>query len=120
MTWLAAIVLIALAAGSLRFWDFKITFGVLLGGALSFANLYWLKISIVSLLDKAAEGKKPSFNAAFYVLRYAIIALTVFAAVSFNAVSVAATLVGLLSFAFAILLEAFIQVYFIIVNREED
>ena len=120
MLWLTAIVLALLVGASLTFGDWHITLGLLLGGVLSFLNLYWLKISVESLLGKAVEGKRPRFIGAFFVLRYVIIGLTIAAAVSFNLVSVAATMIGLLSFAFAILLESFIQVYLLIVNREED
>lgn len=117
---LTAIVLTALTIGSLSFGNWRVTLGVLLGGTLSFLNLYWLKLSLKNLLYKAAEGKQPRFNSALYVLRYVFIAAIAAAAVSLKLVTVAATLVGLLSFAFAILLETIIQIYFIIVNREED
>lgn len=120
LLFLTAIVLLFLAVGSLRFADWRITLGVLLGGALSFLNIYWLKTSVRSLFG--ANGNEPTarFSTSLFLLRYFIIASVVAAAAMFGLVSVAASIVGLLSFAFAILLEAFIQIYFVIVNREED
>jgi hypothetical protein len=117
---LTALVWLSFIAASLRFNNWRVTAGVVLGGALSLLNAYWLRISLKAMLDQAADTKLPRFNMALYVLRYIIIVMIVALAVWFRLVSVAATLVGLLSFAFAILLEAIIQLYFVIVNREES
>ena len=108
-----------LTAGSLALGDWRVTTGVLLGGTLSLLNVYWLKLSLKSLLHKAAAGEKPRFNSALYILRYIIIAMIVGFAAALKLVAVAATIVGLLSFAFAVLIEALIQFYFVIVNRED-
>lgn len=122
LLWLTAAVLLLLTVASFfKFTDWRVALGVFLGGVLSFLNLYWLRLSLKALLGTAAEtGARPRFNSALYVLRYLTIATIIAFAATFNLVSVAATLVGLLSFAFAILLEAIIQIYFVIVNREED
>lgn len=121
LLFLTAIVLLLLGIGSLRFANWRVTLGVCLGGALSFLNVYWLKISVKSLFTGIEDGAPVQpFRASLFVFRYALIAAIIGLAAAFGLVSVAATLVGLLSFAFAILLEAFIQIYFIIVNREED
>ena len=116
---LTTIVLILLVVGSLAFEDWRVTTGVCLGGALSFLNLIWLKKSVASLLQKAVgDTQPPRIHSALYVLRYIIIAIIITFAVMLDVVSVAATLVGLLSFAFAILIESFIQIYFLIIDRE--
>ena len=122
LLWLTAIVLLFLTVGSLfRFGNWRVSLGVFLGGVLSFLNLYWLKLSLNALLGEASAGGRPRFNSALYVLRYLTIATIIAFAATFNLVSVAATLVGLLSFAFAILLEAIIQLFYIvIVNREDN
>jgi hypothetical protein len=121
LLWLTAAVLAALTVGSLSFGNWRVTTGVLLGGGLSFLNLWWLKLSLESLIGEAKEGYRPRFNASLYLLRYLTIALIVMVAVTFRLVTVAATLVGLLSFAFAVLLEAIIQLFYIvIVNREDN
>lgn len=111
--------LVVLLVGSLFIAPWRVSVGLLLGGILSFLNFYWIKISLESVLNRAATEQKASFNASFYILRYAVIAIIIFIAAQFNIASVAATLLGLLSFAFAVLLEAIIQLYLTIVNREE-
>ena len=117
---LTVIVIILLVGGSLWLGHWRVTLGVVLGGILSLLNVYWLRLSLKSLLGEAVAGFQPRFNAAFYILRYLFIAVIVMFAAWLGLVSVAATLVGLLSFAFAILLEAIIQLIFIIVIREES
>lgn len=121
LLFLTAIVLLLLGVGSLQFGNWRVTLGVCLGGALSFLNIYWLRISVRSLfIGIETDAPVQPVRASLFVFRYALIAAIIGLATTFGLVSVAATLVGLLSFAFAILLEAFIQLYFIIVNREED
>jgi hypothetical protein len=113
-------ILILLVAASLFLWNFDVTIGLILGGALSYLNYFWLKKSLKSLLERAATGTGGKFSASFYIFRYAIIGVVIFVAAQLHLASVAAMLVGLLSFAFAILLEAIIQLYLAIVNREEN
>ncbi len=121
LLFLTAIVLLLLGVGSLQLGNWRVTLGVCLGGALSFLNIYWLRISVKSLfVGIETDAPVQPFRASLFVFRYAMIAGIIGLAATLGLVSVAATLVGLLSFAFAILLEAFIQIYFIIVNREED
>ena len=117
---LTGIIILVLVAASLWLEDWRVTLGVMLGGVLSLLNLYWLRLSLKNLLDAAAGGAHPRFNSALYILRYLFIAVIVTFAAMFGLVSVAATLVGLLSFAFAILLEAIIQLINIIFIREES
>lgn len=114
------LILLAMVVTSLFLANWTVTIGLMLGGALSFLNYYWLKKSLHSLFEKVAEGTGGKFSASFYIIRYAVIAIVIFAAAQLGLASVAAMLVGLLSFAFAILLEAVIQLYLAIVNREEN
>ena len=113
-------VLIFFVAASLFLWNLDVTVGLILGGALSFLNYYWLKKSLRSLFDRVTDGTGGGFSASFYIFRYAVIGVVIAAAAKLHLASVAAMLVGLLSFAFAILLEAVIQLYLAIVNREEN
>ncbi len=115
-----SIILIVMVAASVFFADWDVTVGLMLGGALSFLNYFWLKSSLQSLFGKVAAGSGGKFSASFYIIRYSVIAVVIFAAAQLRIASVAAMLVGLLSFAFAILLEAVIQLYLAIVNREES
>ena len=48
-----------------------------------------------------------------------IVAAVIASAYAFNLVSIVATLIGLCSFVVAAMIEAFMQIYFAIVNREE-
>lgn len=114
------IILLVMVLTSLFLADWDVTIGLILGGALSFLNYFWLKSSLRSLFEKVAVGKGGKFSASFYIIRYAVIAVVIFAAAQLHIASVAAMLVGLLSFAFAVLLEAVIQLYLAIVNREEN
>lgn len=115
-----SIVLFGMIAASLFFTDNDVTIGLSIGGALSFLNYFWLKNSLRSLFKNTAEGAGGGFSSSFYIIRYAVIGVIIFAAAHLRLASVAAMLVGLLSFAFAILLEAVIQLYIAIVNREEN
>ena len=117
---LTGIIILALVAGSLWLENWRVTLGIILGGVLSLLNVYWLRLSLKNLLRAAAGTSQPRFNSALYILRYLFIAVIVAFAAMLGLVSVAATLVGLLSFAFAILLEAIIQLINIILIREES
>jgi hypothetical protein len=52
-------------------------------------------------------------------LRYFVIACVVASAYILNLISVGATLAGLCAFAAAVMVEAFTQLYFAIIHREE-
>jgi hypothetical protein len=102
----------------------RITTGLLLGGALSILNYRWLHLSARAIIDLNINlpggSPAPRAHSIRYVLRYLIIAAAVFAAYQLNLVSLAATIVGLCSFVPALMLEAFRQFYFIIIHREES
>ena len=115
-----SVILILLITASLFLANADVTIGLFLGGALSYLNYFWLKSSLQSLFERVTNGKGSKFSASFYIFRYAVIGIVIFVAASLHLASVAAMLVGLLSFAFAILLEAVIQLYLAIVNREEN
>lgn len=106
-------------AVSLPLAPWRVTTGLLLGGVLSLLNHHWLRSSLAAVFSTAESGKRVKIRAARYVLRYFVIATVVAAAYSFNLVSIVATLAGLCSFVPAAMMEAFMQIYFAIVNREE-
>ncbi|HKR00443.1 MAG TPA: ATP synthase subunit I [Pyrinomonadaceae bacterium] len=97
----------------------RVTTGLLVGGLLSLFNHHWLRTSLRAVFGAAESGRRVKINAARYVLRYFVIAAVVAAAYTLNLVSIVATLIGLCSFVVAAMLEAFMQLYFIIVNRED-
>jgi ATP synthase I chain len=104
---------------STPFAPWRTTTGLLLGGILSLFNHQWLRSSLAAVFGAAQSGRRVKIKAARYVLRYFVIAAIVAAAYTLNLVNIVATLIGLCSFVAAAMLEAFMQIYFIIVNREE-
>lgn len=110
----AAVIISAVVA------PWRVTTGLLLGGVLSLFNHHWLRGSLAAVFGgPAAAGKRPRLNAARYVLRYFVIACVIASAYTFNVISVPATLAGLCAFAAAVMVEAFTQLYFAIIHREE-
>jgi hypothetical protein len=92
-----------------------------LGGCLAIFNHRWLKSSLKAIFGKAAAtGEKPKVGAAKFLFRYFVVGSIVVTAYFLNLISMPATLVGLCSFAFAILFEAIFRFYFVIVNREDN
>lgn len=106
---------------SLAFAPWRVTTGLLTGGALSFLNHHWLRTSLQAVFGgAAARGARPRLSAARYVLRYILIAFIVAAAYTLDLVSIGATLVGLCSFVAAVMMEASMQLYLAIRYREEN
>lgn len=97
----------------------RVTAGLLLGGALSLLNHHWLRTSVAAVFGATPPGGRPKLKAARYFLRYFVVAAAVAAAYNLNLVSLAATFAGLCSFVPAALAEGFRQLYFAIARREE-
>ena len=97
----------------------RVTTGLLLGGALALLNHHWLRTSVAAVFGGAAPGSAPRMKAARYVLRYVVLAGSVAAAYSFDLVSLVAALAGMCAFVPAALAEGLRQLYFAIVRREE-
>ena len=102
------------------FWPWRVTTGLLLGGALSLLNHHWLRHSIASALNVEVVGQRPQLKAAGYILRYFFVFAIVAVAYQLNIVSLPATIAGLCSFVAALFVEAFRQSYFAIIHREES
>ena len=115
-TLVAAAVAVAVSA-FLAPW--RVTTGLLLGGALAVLNLHWMRTSVAAVFDAAAPGAKPRMTVARYFLRYFVVAALVAAAVWLDIVSLVATLLGLCAVVAALLAEGFRQFYFAIVSRGE-
>jgi hypothetical protein len=112
---------VALAvASSAAVAPWRVTTGLLLGGALSIFNHHWLRTSVAAAFRITESQPRPRMRLARYVLRYFVVACAVVAAVSLNVVSLAATLAGMCSFVAALFVEAGRQFYMSIVNREEN
>jgi hypothetical protein len=93
--------------------------GVLIGGALSLVNYYWLKRSLKTVFDNAAEGEQPQFLAGRYFLRYLTFGAVLTVVYLSKAVPIIAVLLGLASFALAIIFEAIIRLFNSFSNKKE-
>src|SRR5688500_6049530 len=85
--------------------------GFFLGGFLSFINYYWLRASLKTLFEKAAEGEKTPFMAARYFWRYLTIGAIILLVFLTKIFPVVAFVLGLVSFAFAVMIEAFLRIF---------
>lgn len=97
----------------------RVTTGLMLGGALGVFNQHWLRTSVAAVMGDTPAGARPKWRAARYVLRYIIVAVVVVAAVKLQIVSLVATLAGMCAVVAALLAEGFRQLYSAIVRREE-
>lgn len=110
------LILMALAAvlgsvlGSI-FVSLNFGFGVLIGGTLSLINYYWLKRSLKVIMDEAIAGGAPHFLAGRAFLRYLAFGAVLAVVYLSKAVPMVAVLLGLASFAVAIIFEAFIRIF---------
>ena len=93
--------------------------GVLIGGALSLVNYYWLKRSLKTVFDSAVEGEAPRFLAGKYFLRYLTFGAILTVVYLTKTVPVVAVLLGLASFALAIIFEAIIRLFNSFSNKKE-
>ncbi|HYY96479.1 MAG TPA: ATP synthase subunit I, partial [Pyrinomonadaceae bacterium] len=83
----------------------RLTAGLLLGGALAVFNHYWLRESVASVFGGARPGRRARLGAARYVLRYLVVAAFVYAAATLGVASLVATLAGLCAVVPALLAE---------------
>lgn len=98
----------------------RVTSGVVLGGALSVLNYRWLHTSVAAIFSINLASERPRAGVSRYVLRYLIVGALVFAAVNLQIVSLAATLAGLCAFVPALFIEAAREFYLAIIHREES
>ncbi len=109
LTEMAAVGLVSVVV-SFTFASVSFGIGVLVGGILSLVNYYWLKSSLKKVFAQAAAGEKPQFLGLKYFFRYlafaAILAIIYFTKI----VPIVSVLLGLASFAAAIMVEAAIRV----------
>lgn len=116
---LTAFVVIAGSLLCLIFADGRFTIGFFIGGILSFVNYYWLKISlknafgnvVVSESEEQELAEKPRFLTARYIFRYFFLGLVLYIIWMTKLVPIASVLLGLVSFAMAILIEAVILIF---------
>ena len=115
---IASVVIAAAVCAFVAPW--RITLGVMLGGALSVLNYRWLHTSVAAIFDINLAVDRPRAGASRYILRYLVVGALVFVAVYLNIVSLPATLGGLSAFVPALFVEAVREFYFAIIHREES
>jgi ATP synthase I chain len=117
---MAGAVVVAVVVSAL-FMPWRVTSGLLIGGALSLLNHHWMRTAIGAAFALAADtaGAKPKLRIVRFITRYLIVAVAVALAHWLDIASLTAMLVGLCSFVVAALVEGFMQVYFVIIHREE-
>ncbi len=98
-------------------WQFG--FGFLFGGILSFVNYYWLNASLTNLFKTAKAGGKSPFTAAKYFWRYIAIGTILLVVFLSKLVPAEAVIFGLVSFVFAVMIEAFIRIFSGIFRQKE-
>ncbi len=94
--------------------DLKFMCGIIVGGSLAMFNFHLLQNSVRGLFQTQSN----SFAVKFF-LRYVIIGLVIWLFFYLEIVSITSVLLGLSSFAVALMLEATVQFYFVITKHEE-
>lgn len=86
--------------------------GVALGSLLAFLNYYWLKASLRKVFDQAAAtGDRPRFLAFRYIARYLVLAIIVALIYVTETVSIVGLILGMGSFAFAVVIEGLFNIF---------
>jgi hypothetical protein len=118
--WLMGAVIISGTLASLIFISRLWSLGFLIGGILSFLNFFWLKSSLRKMFVETSEGEhKPHYSAARYISRYFTLAAILAVIFLTQALPIASVIFGLVSLAFAILIEAFIRIFSALFKRKE-
>ncbi|MEO6590615.1 MAG: ATP synthase subunit I, partial [Pyrinomonadaceae bacterium] len=99
--------------------SWRFGFGFLIGGILSFVNYYWLKISLKNVFEQVVTEDNPRFSATRYFLRYLFLGTILTIVYLTGIVPFAAVITGLLSFAFAIVIEGLIRIFTAFFNKKE-
>jgi hypothetical protein len=117
--WTMGIVVIVGTCLGFIFVDKSFGWGILVGGILSFLNYYWLKKSLAGIFSQTHEGGAPSFMTLNYFLRYVGLAVAIWILYEIKAISMIAVLLGMASFAAAIVIEGLIIIFLSFSKREE-
>ena len=85
--------------------------GVLLGTVLALLNYFWLRRSLERIFAAAVIGEMPSLLGLRYFLRYLLLGGVVGLVYATGVVPVAAVILGLGTFAFAVVAEGFFRIF---------
>ena len=116
---LMAAVAVLSALTSFIFVNWQFGLGVLIGGVLSFVNYYWLKFSLKKVFEKTESGERPRFLGARYASRYFALAAILLLIFLTKIVPVVAVILGMASFALAIVVEGFIRIFSSFFKKKE-
>jgi hypothetical protein len=117
--WLMAIVAIAGSLATFIFVSPLFGLGIFIGGVLSFINYFWLKATLKRVFIETAGGEhKTRYSATRYFLRYITLGAILGIIFLTKTVSVGAVILGMTSFAFAIMIEASIRIFSGFLNKE--
>lgn len=105
---------------SLLFAERSFALGVLLGGAMSMVSYVWLKGSLGSMFEKAVQGELRQFQAVRFFLRYVLMGAVLYVIYLSKAFPMIAVLLGLASFAGAVIIEGFSRAISGLIFRRED
>ncbi|KXK00844.1 MAG: ATP synthase I [Acidobacteria bacterium OLB17] len=108
---LMAIAVAAAAFAGLIFGNARFFVGVLVGGALSYANFAWLESSAKGLFADKAEGRSSGLPAARFILRYLALGFVLWVIYKLNAFPIAAVLIGLSALAVAVMIDGFYRIF---------
>jgi len=108
---LMAAIIVAGALAGFVFASARFGIGVLVGGAMAFANYFWQRNSTRAIFAKAANGEKPFLPAIRYILRYVAVGMVIWAFHATGALPIVAVILGLAAFAFAVVIEGMIGIF---------
>jgi len=97
----------------------RFTTGLVIGGVLAIFSHRWLSNSAAAAIRLSIGGGVQQMGLFQFILRYVVVAATLFAATELGIASLSAMLVGLSSFVLALMVEALREFYFAIIQREE-
>ncbi len=106
---MAALVIVLTVAGTV-IGGLSFGVGVVIGGILSFINYFWLDRSTKAIFAETAVAST-GLLAAKYILRYVAIGAVLLLIYMTNAVPVAAVIMGLAAFAFAVVLQGLKNIF---------
>lgn len=96
-------------------WDWRAGGGVALGGALAYLNFVWMRASLRAIVAATTAGgdRRPSrMRMAKFFLRWVVVGAVVWLAVQVASVMAVAIVCGLFALPLAVVVEAFVQLWY--------
>lgn len=120
IVWLMILVMVSGSLANFIFISRLSALGFFIGSILSFINFFWLKSSLKKMFVETSEGEyHPHYSAAQYFLRYFTLASILAIIFLTQTLPIASVIFGLVSFVFAILIEAFIRIFSLLFKRKD-